>query len=272
MVSTSSNIENVVEVRDVRNQFGTQVVHQHLNLDLHRKEILSIVGSSGSGKSVLLRTIIGLNHPASGTVKVLGDDLFSAPPEERMHIQEKFGVLFQQGALFTSLTVAENVELPLIEHAGLTREEAAEIAKLKIGLVGLPPSAGAKYPADLSGGMIKRAALARAIALDPEILFLDEPTAGLDPISAAEFDQLILTLRAALGLTVLIVTHDLDTIYTISDRVAVLAEKRVLINDRLDVVAKFNNPWIHEYFNGPRGRAASYAALHLKVAPSAEKI
>lgn len=272
VINTSAPaIENVVEVRDVRNQFGTQVVHLHLDLDLRRKEILSIVGSSGSGKSVLLRTIIGLNRPAAGTVKVLGDDLFSTPPEERMRIQEKFGVLFQQGALFTSLTVAENVELPLVEHAGLSREEAAEIAKLKIGLVGLPPSAGAKYPSDLSGGMIKRAALARAIALDPEILFLDEPTAGLDPISAAEFDQLILTLRAALGLTVLIVTHDLDTIYSISDRVAVLAEKHVLVNDTLEVVANFNNAWIHEYFNGPRGRAAAYAALKSKDISSPEK-
>lgn len=271
MNTPSTPIENVVEVRDIRNQFGTQIVHHHLNLDLRRKEILSIVGSSGSGKSVLLRTIIGLNKPAAGTVKVLGDDLFSAPPLERMKIQERFGVLFQQGALFTSLTVAENVALPLIEHAGLSAEEAAEIARLKIGLVGLPPSAGPKYPSDLSGGMIKRAALARAIALDPDILFLDEPTAGLDPISAAAFDQLILTLRAALGLTVLIVTHDLDTIYTISDRVAVLAEKRVLVNDTIEVVSNFKNDWIHEYFNGPRGRAASAAALKSGITPSPEK-
>lgn len=251
---------NIIEVRGVRNQFGRQVVHDGLDLDVRRGEILSVVGGSGTGKSVLLRTIVGLNRPAAGSVSVFGEDLLGLPAARRAAIERRFGVLFQKGALFSSLTVAENVALPLVEHAGLKAAEAARLAALKIALAGLPANAGEKYPADLSGGMIKRAALARALALDPDILFLDEPTAGLDPIGAAAFDELILTLRDALGLTVFMVTHDLDTIYTITDRVAVLAQKRVLVNERLDVVADFDDAWIREYFHGPRGRAAAQAA------------
>lgn len=255
-----SAADNIIEVRGLRNQFGPQVVHDALDLDVRRGEILSIVGGSGTGKSVLLRTIVGLNRPAAGSVKVFGEDLLTLPPAARSRLERRFGVLFQKGALFSSLTVAENVALPLIEHAGLPAAEAARLAALKIALAGLPALAGDKYPSDLSGGMIKRAALARALALDPDILFLDEPTAGLDPIGAAAFDQLILTLRDALGLTVFIVTHDLDTIYTITDRVAVLAQKRVLVNDSLAAVAATDDVWIHEYFHGPRGRAAQVAA------------
>nr|WP_276583796.1 ATP-binding cassette domain-containing protein [Pseudomonas sp. RIT-PI-AD] len=244
------------------NRFGRQVVHEHLDLDIHRGEILSVVGGSGSGKSVLLRTIVGLNRPAAGSVRVFGEDLLALPAERRSRLERRFGVLFQQGALFSSLTVIENIALPLIEHAGLSRASAERLAEVKLALAGLPALAGDKYPASLSGGMIKRAALARALALDPDILFLDEPTAGLDPIGAAAFDQLILTLRDALGLSVFLVTHDLDTLYTISDRVAVLSQKRVLVADRLDVVAQTDDPWIREYFHGPRGRAARQTHEH----------
>ncbi|MDR3212374.1 MAG: ATP-binding cassette domain-containing protein [Azoarcus sp.] len=252
--------ENIVEVRGVRNQFGAQVVHDGLDLDVRRGEVLAIVGGSGTGKSVLLRTIIGLNPPAAGVVRLFGQNPYTPTDGERASLERRIGVLFQQGALFSSLTVTENVALPLIEHARLSKEEAAQLAALKIALAGLPPGAGSKLPAELSGGMIKRAALARALALDPDILFLDEPTAGLDPVGAAAFDRLILTLRDALGLTVFLVTHDLDTLYTIADRIAVLANRRVLINDTLAVVAAADDAWIREYFHGPRGRAALTAA------------
>lgn len=252
--------EPVIEVRGLRNQFGSQVVHESLDLDVRRGEILGVVGGSGTGKSVLMRSIMGLHRPTAGNVRVFGADLLTLPPPDRAAIERRLGVLFQKGALFSSLTVAENVALPLIEHAGLTHAAAARLAALKIALAGLPANAGAKYPADLSGGMIKRAALARALALDPDILFLDEPTAGLDPIGAAAFDQLVRTLRDALGLTVFIVTHDLDTLYTITDRIAVLAQKRVLINASLAEVAAMDDDWIREYFHGPRGRAAMVAA------------
>ena len=250
----------VIEVRGLRNQFGSQIVHENLDLDLLQGEILGVVGGSGTGKSVLLRTLVGLNRPQAGSVHLFGQDLLTLAGEPRLALARRLGVLFQKGALFSSLTVRENIALPLIEHAGLSRTDAEELAQLKVALAGLPANAGGKYPTELSGGMIKRAALARALALEPDILFLDEPTAGLDPIGAAAFDQLILTLRDALGLSVFLVTHDLDTLYTICDRVAVLAEKRVLVADRLDVVAATDNPWIHEYFHGPRGRAAEQAA------------
>ncbi|MDR1855294.1 MAG: ATP-binding cassette domain-containing protein [Azoarcus sp.] len=259
-MSAAKSTDAVAEAHGVRNQFGAQVVHDGLDLTVRRGEVLAIVGGSGSGKSVLLRTIIGLNRPAAGTVRLLGEDLYALDEEARTRLERRVGVLFQQGALFSSLSVAENVALPLIEHARLDAEEAARLAALKIALAGLPPEAGDKLPAQLSGGMIKRAALARALALDPEILFLDEPTAGLDPIGAAAFDRLILTLRDAFGLTVFLVTHDLDTLYTIADRVAVLANKRVLIADTLEKVADAQDDWIREYFHGPRGRAAEAAA------------
>ncbi|MFW3897723.1 ABC transporter ATP-binding protein [Pseudomonas bharatica] len=263
-MSPAGGREAVIQVRGLCNRFGAQSVHEQLDLDLYRGEILSVVGGSGSGKSVLLRSIIGLRRPNEGTVKVFGQDLLEANPTERSLIERRFGVLFQKGALFSSLTVTENVALPLIEHAGLSRDDAEHLAGVKLALAGLPQSAADKYPASLSGGMIKRAALARALALDPDILFLDEPTAGLDPIGAAAFDQLILTLRDALGLSVFLITHDLDTLYTISDRVAVLAQKKVLVAAPIDEVAGYDEPWIHEYFHGPRGRAALDAASALK--------
>lgn len=255
--------EAIIQVRDLTNQFGPQVVHQHLDLDLYRGEVLGVVGGSGTGKSVLLRTIVGLRQPNTGTVRVFDEDLLTLPTERRSELERRFGVLYQRGALFSSLTVLENIALPLIEHAGLTRAQAERLAASKVALVGLPGHAGDKYPTELSGGMVKRAALARALALEPDILFLDEPTAGLDPIGAAAFDQLIRTLRDALGLSVFLVTHDLDTLYTLCDRVAVLSQKRVLVADRLDVVAATDDPWIHDYFHGPRGRAAEQAAARI---------
>jgi len=252
--------EKVIEVRGLRNQFGAQVVHENLDLDVYQGEILGVVGGSGSGKSVLLRSIIGLNRPAAGSVKLFGQEVTRLSDAQRSALEQRCGVLFQNGALFSSLTVAENVMVPLREHHDLPLALMQKLAALKIALAGLPADAGAKYPSQLSGGMVKRAALARSLALDPDILFLDEPTAGLDPIGAAAFDQLILTLRESLGLTVFLITHDLDTLYTICDRVAVLAKKRVLIADSLDKVERFDEPWVQEYFQGPRGRAAEHAA------------
>ncbi len=253
--------ENIIDVRGLRNQFGTQVVHEQLDLQVRRGEILGVVGGSGTGKSVLLRSIVGLQRPAAGQVKVFGQDLSALSTQARSRYERRFGVLFQQGALFSSLTVLENIALPLTEYGGLDADQARGVSAMKLALAGLPIAAGDKFPAELSGGMIKRAALARALALDPDILFLDEPTAGLDPISAAAFDRLILTLRDALGLTVFLVTHDLDTLYAICDRVAVLSARRVLVADRIEAVAAFDDPWIRQYFQGPRGRAASVAAL-----------
>ena len=259
----SAQASALIEVRDLTNAFGAQVVHEHLDLDVMRGEILGIVGGSGTGKSVLLRSIVGLQRPTAGSVKVFGENLLSLSPEKRSQVERRFGVLFQSGALFSSLTVLENIALPLIEHAGLSRDEAESLAVVKLALAGLPETAAYKYPDSLSGGMVKRAALARALALDPEIVFLDEPTAGLDPISAAAFDQLILTLRDALGLTVFLVTHDLDTLYTICDRVAVLSQKRVLVAGDLTTVAATPDAWVHDYFHGPRGRAALQASARL---------
>lgn len=251
----------IIKVRDLRNSFGDHVVHEHLDLEVRQGEILGVVGGSGTGKSVLLRSIVGLQRPTGGTVDVFGRDMLSLSPTERSQTERRFGVLFQAGALFSSLTVTENIALPLIEHAKLARADAEDIAVMKLALTGLPVDAGPKYPSELSGGMIKRAALARALALDPNILFLDEPTAGLDPVSAAEFDELLRTLCAALGFTVFLVTHDLDTLYAICDRVAVLADKRMLITDTIEKVQTHPNTWIQEYFNGPRGRAAHNTSL-----------
>lgn len=252
--------QTVIQVRELCNRFGSQVVHEHLDLDVINGEILGVVGGSGTGKTVLLRSIVGLNRPTAGHIRVFGEDLQELSAADRSLIEQRLGVLFQSGALFTSLNLQENVAVPLIEHAGLSRPDAEHLARLKLALTGLPPEAALKYPAELSGGMVKRAALARALALDPEILFLDEPTAGLDPIGAAAFDRLILTLRDALGFTVFLVTHDLDTLYATCDRIAVLADKRVLVADRLERVATIDDPWIQDYFYGPRGRAASSAS------------
>lgn len=251
--------EAVVEVRGLVNRFGEHAVHENLDLDLYRGEILGVVGGSGSGKSVLMRSIVGLRRPDAGSIRVFGEDLLALPPSRRARVERRFGVLFQDGALFSSLTVSENVCVPLREHTALSARDAERLAALKIELAGLPAGAREKYPSELSGGMRKRAALARALALDPDILFLDEPTAGLDPIGAAALDQLVRTLRDALGLTVFLITHDLDTLYAICDRVAVLAQRRVLVADTLEVVQRCDDPWVRDYFHGPRGRAAQAA-------------
>ncbi|GAA4853939.1 ABC transporter ATP-binding protein [Luteimonas vadosa] len=249
--------DTIVRVRGLRNQFGDQVVHDELDLDVRPGEILGVVGGSGSGKSVLMRSIIGLRPPNAGQIEVMGVDACSGDPEDRLYIERRSGVLFQDGALFSSLTVGENVQVPLKEHyPGLPDSLRYELALLKVKLAGLPASALEKLPAQLSGGMRKRAALARALALDPPLLFLDEPTAGLDPIGAAAFDNLIRTLQQALGLTVFLITHDLDTLYAICDRVAVLADKRVVAIGALDEIERFDHPWVQDYFHGPRGRAA----------------
>lgn len=258
----------LVQVRGLVNRFGTHTIHDKLDLDIYRGEILGVIGGSGSGKSVLLRSIVGLRRSNAGSVKVFGEDLQALKPQRRSQLERRFGILFQRGALFSSLTVTENVALPLIEHAGLGRNDAEHLAEMKLALAGLPPGVGNKFPSELSGGMIKRAALARALALDPDILFLDEPTAGLDPIGAAAFDQLIMTLRDALGLSVFLVTHDLDTLHAICDRIAVLLEKRVLVADTLERVSATNNAWIQQYFHGPRGRAASTTSLDHQLEPS----
>ncbi|HUI35298.1 MAG TPA: ABC transporter ATP-binding protein [Stellaceae bacterium] len=245
----------VIRVRDLVNAFGAQVIHDHVNLDVRRGEVIGVVGGSGTGKSVMLRTVVGLNKPVSGGIEVLGQDVLRMTSDQRHELETRWGVLFQDGALFSSLTVAQNIEVPLREDLRLSDRLMAEIAACKIGMVGLPPEAGDKFPAQLSGGMRKRAGLARALALDPEILFLDEPTAGLDPIAAAAFDQLIKDLQASLGLTVFLVTHDLDSLFAICDRVAVLVDKQIRVGT-LEEHLRDDHPWIHSYFHGPRGRAA----------------
>ncbi|WP_187774624.1 ABC transporter ATP-binding protein [Billgrantia pellis] len=260
----------IIEVRALTNRFGDFVVHEELDLDIRRGEILGVVGGSGTGKSVLLRSIVGLKRPDGGTVRVFGEDLQRLTPAHRTRLERRFGVLFQRGALFTSLNLQENVALPLIEHVGLSRPDAERIARVKLALTGLPPSSAGLRPDALSGGMVKRAALARALALDPEVLFLDEPTAGLDPIGAAAFDRLLTTLRDALGFSVFLVTHDLDTLYSCCDRVAVIADRRVLAADTLEVVASIDDPWVRDYFHGPRGRAAADAARP-RMGPSREE-
>ena len=256
MTDALKSYRNVIEVDGLKTQFGDFVVHDDLDLKVRESEILGVVGGSGTGKSVLMRAIIGLKIPSRGRVRVFGDDYYEADDETRKSIEQRWGVLFQGGALFSSMTVAQNVMAPIREHLKLPEELAKDIAALKISMSGLPEEAGAKYPSELSGGMRKRAGLARALALDPEIVFLDEPTAGLDPIGAAKFDELIVNLKESLGLTVFMVTHDLDTLHATCDRVAVLAEKRVIACGPLSEVRQTDHPWIQEYFSGPRGRAA----------------
>lgn len=247
--------KTIIEVRDLTNAFGKHVVHQNLNLDVYRGEVLGLVGGSGTGKSVLMNTILGLRTPQGGRVEVLGQSTHSA--KSRQGLESHWGVLFQNGALFSSLTVKENVLIPLREHTHLPEKLMSELADLKIILSGLEPEAGAKKPAELSGGMLKRAALARALALDPQLLFLDEPTSGLDPISAAAFDELISDLQSTLDLTVFMVTHDLDSLYAICDRIAVLADKQVEIVAPMAEVLRSPHPWIQSYFHGARSRAAA---------------
>ncbi len=252
----------IICIRGLRNAFGEQgeqVIHDGLDLDVKRGEILGVVGGSGTGKSVLMRSIIGLQTPETGEIKVFGENMIGRDEDEAKNIRRRWGILFQAGALFSTLTVAENVEVPLREYFHLTPKLMDEIASYKIAMAGLPPDAGPKYPAELSGGMVKRAGLARALALDPELLFLDEPTAGLDPIAAQNFDELILSLRDKLDLTVFLITHDLDTLYAICDRVAVLADKKVVAVGTIEQLLALDHPWIQEYFNGPRGRAAAAA-------------
>jgi phospholipid/cholesterol/gamma-HCH transport system ATP-binding protein len=248
--------ETIISVRGVRNQFGRQVIHDGLDLDIRRGEVLGIVGGSGTGKSVLLRTILGLNRPVAGRIELFGHVRGEMTAAQARAVEQRWGVLFQDGALFSSLTVAQNIQVALREHLDLPQPLMDEIAAVKIALAGLPPEAGPKYPSELSGGMRKRAGLARALALDPEVVFLDEPTAGLDPIGAAAFDDLIANLQATLGLTVFMVTHDLDSLHAICDRIAVLAERRVLVTGTIDEMMQQAHPWIKEYFHGPRGRAA----------------
>jgi phospholipid/cholesterol/gamma-HCH transport system ATP-binding protein len=255
----SEDRRNIIEVSGLGNRFGDFIVHENLDLQVRQGEIIGIVGGSGSGKSVLMRSILALNKPQSGTIEVLGRNALSPRVRDRRYIEQNTGVLFQNGALFSSLTVLENVLVPLKEHSTLPAQLMTELAMVKIQLAGLEPDAAFKFPAELSGGMRKRAGIARALAMDAPLLFLDEPTAGLDPISAAEFDQLILTIQKALHLTVFLITHDLDTLYTICDRVAVIADRKVLVNAPIDEVAVFDHPWIQEYFHGPRGRAAQLA-------------
>jgi len=249
--------EAIITVRGLVNRFGEQVVHDGLDLDVRRGEILGVVGGSGTGKSVLMRSILGLRRPDAGEIEVLGVDALSEDPHDRHHIERRTGVLFQDGALFSSLSVGENVQVPLKEHyPDLADSLRYELALLKVKLSGLPADALDKLPSQLSGGMRKRAGLARALALDPPLLFLDEPTAGLDPIGAAAFDELTRTLQQALGLTVFLITHDLDTLYRICDRVAVLADRKVVVNAPLAEVERLDHPWVQEYFHGPRARAA----------------
>jgi phospholipid/cholesterol/gamma-HCH transport system ATP-binding protein len=245
----------IIRVRGLVNRFGIESIHDGLDLDVFPGEVLAVVGASGSGKSVLLRSIIGLNRPVAGSVEVLGRNTLKMSETEQREIEKHWGVLFQDGALFSSLTVAQNIEVPLKEYYEMPLRLMDEIAAFKIGIVGLPEGTGEKYPSQLSGGMRKRSGLARALALDPEIVFLDEPTAGLDPIAAADFDILIRDLRGSLGLTVFMVTHDLDTLFSICDRVAVLVDKKIRVGT-LEQMLQDDHPWIRSYFHGPRGRAA----------------
>jgi phospholipid/cholesterol/gamma-HCH transport system ATP-binding protein len=245
----------VIEARGIVNRFGRQVVHDGLDMEVEQGEVFGIVGGSGSGKSVLLRTLLGLQKPVRGTVHIEGREVTHRGERELLEVKRRYGVMFQRGALFSSLTVAQNVELPIREHFPMPEPVLRELALLRLQMVGLAGDDGAKFPAQLSGGMTKRAALARALALDPAILFLDEPTSGLDPISAAAFDRLVLDLQKGLSLTVVMITHDLDTIFRVCDRVGVIVEGR-MITGTLEEIVKNRDPWIQDYFHGERSRAA----------------
>ncbi len=248
--------EAVISVRGLTNRFGKTTIHEALDLDVWRGEVLGVVGASGSGKSVLLRSIVGLQRPAAGSVTVLGTDLMSASPDQRHAVENRWGVMFQDGALFSSLTVRENVEAPMREKLAIDAKTRVALADLRISMVGLPSRAGDLYPSELSGGMRKRAGLARALSLDPQIVFLDEPTAGLDPIGASEFDALIRAMQKAMGLTVFLVTHDLDTLHATCDRIAVLADRKVKFTGTMHEMLSVDHPWVHAYFHGPRAHAA----------------
>lgn len=245
----------IIGIRGVTVRFGEQTVLNKLDLDIYRGEILGIVGASGAGKSVLMRSIIGLNRMQAGQIRIFDEDYTNLPDEQRKAIDRRWGVLFQHGALFSSLTVQQNIEMPMREYLRLSPRLLDEMARMKIAMVGLKPEAAYKYPSELSGGMIKRAALARALALDPDIVFLDEPTSGLDPIGAGEFDELIATLRQTLGLTVCMVTHDLDSLYAICDRIAAVGDGRILAEGPMSAMLASTHPWLRAYFHGPRARA-----------------
>ncbi|MGE0499404.1 MAG: ABC transporter ATP-binding protein [Rhizobiaceae bacterium] len=252
--------EVVLAVHDVTVQLGSQIVLENLSLNVRRGEILGFVGASGAGKSVLLRTVLGLVRKKSGAIRLFGVDVDKATEEERLGVDMRLGVLFQHGALFSALTVLENIQVPMREYLDLPQALMDELALLKIELVGLPADTATKFPSQLSGGMVKRAALARALALDPEILFLDEPTSGLDPIGAADFDELVRKLRDTMGLTVYMVTHDLDSLFSVCDRIAVLGKKRVLVEGTVDEMLKSEEPWVKSYFRGKRARHIEHVA------------
>lgn len=251
------DIDPIIRVRGLVTRFGTTVVHDGLDLDVKRGEIIGVVGGSGTGKSVLLRSIVGLLKPAEGRIEVFGQNVRDTDADDYRALRRRWGVMFQDGALFSSLTVRQNVEAPMREQLDLDDDLRALLAGIKVRMVGLPDQAQDNYPSELSGGMRKRAGFARAIALDPEIVFLDEPTAGLDPIGAAAFDTLIKQLQTSLGLTVFLVTHDLDSLHAICDRIAVLADKKVLAVGTMQEMLALDHPWVHEYFHGPRARAAT---------------
>ena len=251
----------VLEVRGLVNRFGDQVVHDGLDMQVDRDEVFGIVGGSGAGKSVLLRTILGLQRPHAGTVRIYGSDITHMTEAQLLSVKERYGVAFQSGALYTGLTVLQNVQEPMIEHLNLPERALDELARLKISLVGLPASAAGKYPSELSGGMVKRAAIARALALDPPLLFLDEPTSGLDPVSADAFDDLVLYLREELKLTIVMVTHDLDSIFRTCNRVGVIVDRK-MVSGTLAQIVEYPNPWIQAYFHGERARARAGEIAH----------
>jgi phospholipid/cholesterol/gamma-HCH transport system ATP-binding protein len=255
MSAPPTNEPPVIQVRGLRTQFGEQVIHDGLDLDVRRGEVLGVVGGSGAGKSVLLREIVGLQHVSAGRIDVLGVDVTTCGADAQQRLRRNWGVMFQEGALFSSLTVTQNIQVPIRELTNFPQSIMDEIARVKLGMVGLPADAGPKYPSQLSGGMKKRAGLARALALDPGLLFLDEPTAGLDPISANQFDELIQGLKASLNLTVFMVTHDLDSLVAICDRIAMLVDKHIVVGTLAELLRN-EHPWIREYLHGPRGRAA----------------
>jgi phospholipid/cholesterol/gamma-HCH transport system ATP-binding protein len=260
MLQTSSTLgqsESVIAIRDLAVGFGDRLINDGLSLDVYRGEILGVVGASGTGKSVLMRTIVGLLPKKRGSITVFGQDMESLNEKQRQSIEKRWGILFQQGALFSSLTVKQNIQLPMREHLDVSESMLDDLAVMKIEMAGLKADAGNKFPSELSGGMIKRAALARALALDPEIVFLDEPTSGLDPIGAGDFDALTATLQKTLGLTVFMVTHDLDSLNTICDRIVALGEGKVLAAGTMDEMLKSDHPWLKAYFNGPRAHLAA---------------
>jgi len=256
MTANTESVDAIVEIERLSTRFGDAVVHEDVSLSVRRGEIFAIVGGSGCGKSTLLREVILLQPPASGSIRVFGREVIGLSDEQALPLRRRWGVVFERGALFSSLTVTENVTMVLDEHTSLSPRLTGEIAALKIALTGLPADAGPKYPNELSGGMRKRAALARALALDPELLFLDEPTAGLDPLSASGIDELVRNLRDVLGLTIMMVTHDLDLLWRASDRVAVLGQGRIIGTGSMTELSELADPLIREYFHGPRGRAA----------------